>query len=57
MKSDIGDPLLNWMTRNAPHVKQIDPLRSGAAIIEVAEALTLGKTGEFWNWDGTHVPW
>ncbi|KAF8886617.1 hypothetical protein CPB84DRAFT_1749925 [Gymnopilus junonius] len=57
VKTDIGDALLVWMSDNAPNVKQIEPAASGQGIVKVAEGLTLDKTGEFWNFDGTMIPW
>ncbi|PPR06690.1 LOW QUALITY PROTEIN: hypothetical protein CVT26_001451 [Gymnopilus dilepis] len=57
VKTDIGDPLLEWMTKNAPAVKQIDSKDSAAGIVQLAEGWKLEKTGEFMNWDGTSLPW
>ena len=35
----------------------ITPAQSGTGLIEVFEALTIEKTGTFFNYDGTILPW
>lgn len=57
VKTEIGDALLEWMGKNAPQVPQLEVGESAAGVVKVAEILTLEKTAEFWNYDGTTLPW
>lgn len=57
VKTEIGDALLQWMDKNAPQVSQLGVEESAAGVVKVSEALVLEKTGEFWNYDGTTLPW
>jgi len=57
VKTEIGDALLEWMGKNAPQVSQLEVEESAVGVVKVAEAVTLEKTAEFWNYDGTTLPW
>jgi len=56
VNTEIGDPIKEWMTKNAPDVPQIEPEESGAGIVRVAEQLTVEKTGSFLNYTGKALP-
>jgi hypothetical protein len=45
------------MAKYAPDVPHFTPEEAAANIINVTEALTLEKTGKFWHYDGTNLPW
>ena len=54
--TEIGEPIKEWMTKNAPDVPQIKPEESGAAVVKVAEELSLVNTGTFFNYTGESLP-
>ncbi|KAF5311840.1 hypothetical protein D9619_002309 [Psilocybe cf. subviscida] len=56
-KTDLGEGINEWMAKYAPDVPHFTPEEAAANIIKVTEALTLEKTGKFWHYDGTNLPW
>ena len=45
------------MGKNAPQVSQLEVEESAAGVVKVSEAVTLEKTAQFWDYDGTTLPW
>ena len=45
------------MEKYAPDVPHFMPDQAAQNVITVLQALTLEKTGAFWHYDGTNLPW
>ncbi|PPQ95079.1 hypothetical protein CVT25_002602 [Psilocybe cyanescens] len=56
-KTDLSDSIEQWMSKYAAHVPRLTPDEAGAGLVKTSEALTLEKTGLFWHFDGTNLPW
>jgi hypothetical protein len=44
------------MAKYAPHVPHFPP-EAADNVIKISQGLTLEKTGAFWHFDGTNLPW
>ncbi|KAF8970778.1 hypothetical protein BDZ97DRAFT_2071499 [Flammula alnicola] len=53
----LGEGINEWMAKYAPQVPHFPPEAAADNVIKISEALTLEKTGAFWHFDGTNLPW
>lgn len=51
--SKLSDPF----TGNIATEKLFTPVQSAAYMVKVIDNLTPEKTGRFWSWDGSQLPW
>jgi NAD(P)-dependent dehydrogenase (short-subunit alcohol dehydrogenase family) len=56
-QTPLGEGINDWMAKYAPHVPHFPPEAAAGNVIKISEALTLEKTGAFWHFDGTNLPW
>ena len=56
-QTDLGEGINEWMEKYAPDVPHFMPDQAAQNVITVLQALTLEKTGAFWHYDGTNLPW
>ncbi|KAF8193700.1 hypothetical protein BJ912DRAFT_960133 [Pholiota molesta] len=53
----LGEGINEWMAEYAPQVPHFPPEAAAGNVVKISEALTLEKTGAFWHFDGTNLPW
>ncbi|KAF8182633.1 hypothetical protein BJ912DRAFT_977346 [Pholiota molesta] len=53
----LGEGINDWMAKYAPDVPHFSPEAAAANVVKISQALTLEKTGAFWHFDGTNLPW
>ncbi|KAF8958901.1 hypothetical protein BDZ97DRAFT_1667971 [Flammula alnicola] len=53
----LGEGINEWMAKYAPQVPHFPPEAAAGNVIKISQALTLEKTGAFWHFDGTNLPW
>ncbi|KAF8953124.1 hypothetical protein BDZ97DRAFT_1873910 [Flammula alnicola] len=56
-QTQLGEGINEWMAKYAPQVPHFPPEAAADNVIKISEALTLEKTGAFWHFDGTNLPW
>jgi NAD(P)-dependent dehydrogenase (short-subunit alcohol dehydrogenase family) len=56
-QTELGDGISEWMAKYAPEMPRFSTEGAAENVVRVSEALTLEKTGAFWNFDGTDLPW
>ncbi|PPQ90787.1 hypothetical protein CVT25_012616 [Psilocybe cyanescens] len=56
-KTELSDSLTDWITTYAPQIPRLTPAEAGACLVSISKALTLEKTGQFWHFDGSNLPW
>ncbi|CAM1504990.1 Fc.00g106270.m01.CDS01 [Cosmosporella sp. VM-42] len=54
--TEIGDGISEWMAKYAPNMKSITLEQSAADSMKVLNGLTIEDAGEFFNYDGTKLP-
>jgi hypothetical protein len=53
----IGNGIVEWMTKNKPELSSTPVETLSEACIEVVNSLTLEDNGQFFNYDGSKLPW
>lgn len=56
-QTELGDGITEWMGKYAPGMPHFSTEGAAENVVKVSEALTLEKTGAFWHFDGTNLPW
>ncbi|KAF9470835.1 NAD(P)-binding protein [Pholiota conissans] len=56
-QTSLGEGINEWMAKYAPQVPHFPPEAAADNVIKISQALTLEKTGAFWHFDGTNLPW
>jgi len=53
----VASPLSAPFAGGVPEGKLFTPEQSAAYLMAVIDGLTPEKTGRFWSWDGSELPW
>jgi NAD(P)-dependent dehydrogenase (short-subunit alcohol dehydrogenase family) len=56
VETDIGNEIEGWMSKYAPQAKKLSTEASAKGVVKVAGGVTLEDAGNFYNVDGTNIP-
>lgn len=54
--TEIGDTISEWVAKYAPNLENLTVERSAADCMKILNGLTIEDAGEFFNYDGTKLP-
>jgi hypothetical protein len=56
-ETEIAISILGWMKKNLPQVQWLTIEESARDVIKVLHNLSIEDSGEFFNHDGSQLPW